>query len=163
MSIERIGRDRIQLIREIALETWPVTFGEILSKEQIAYMLEMMYNENVLLQQLDSGHEFYLFLEDGEALGFMGIEPNYKGNSQIKIHKLYVLPKNQGKGIGEDFIAFAEKRCMELNCVALTLNVNRLNKAIYFYEKLDFITTKTEDIDIGNGYLMEDFVMEKRV
>lgn len=161
MSIERIDASKLRYVQEIAKITWPVAFGEILSKEQLDYMMEMMYNPQTLQQQLERGHEFYLYHVDGRVAGFMGLEPNYKGKKQLKIHKLYILPEFQGKGIGEAFIRLAEVRCVKLNLDSLTLNVNRYNKALHFYEKLNFTNVKSEDIEIGNGYLMEDFVMEK--
>lgn len=163
MSIERIGSERLHLVREIAVETWPVAFGEILSTAQLEYMMEMMYNPEVLKNQLAQGHEFYLYYHEQRAIAFMGVELNYKEQPQLKIHKLYVLPGYQGKGVGEAFIALAEERCRELGYELLTLNVNRFNKAVYFYEKLNFIRAKSEDIAIGQGYLMEDYVMEKKI
>lgn len=161
--IQKIDEDKISLVREIAEITWPVAFGEILSKEQLAYMMEMMYSKDTLKNQLLSGHEFYLYYEKEQAVGFMGLEKNYQSKRQLKIHKLYILPQHQGKKIGEKFILFAETRAKELNHEKLTLNVNRFNKALYFYEKLGFQNVQTIDIEIGNGYLMEDFVLEKVV
>ena len=155
MSIKRIGKNQIDLIRDVALIVWPATFGEILSEKQLNFMMEMMYSKNSLEKQFDDGHEFYLYYEENQAIGFLGIELNYQGKEQLKIHKLYVLPSIQKKGIGKQFIDFAEKRCKELKCPLLTLNVNRYNKAVGFYEKLQFNCTKSEDIHIGKGYLMD--------
>lgn len=161
--IEKINITQIPIIREIAKITWPVAFGEILSEQQLAYMMEMMYSLDVLEKQFQGGHEFYLYFDTKRAVGFMGIEKNYKNENQLKIHKLYILPTEQGKGIGEKFIQYAENKCLEEQIPKLTLNVNRYNKAVRFYEKLGFKNVKTEDIEIGNGYLMEDFVMEKLI
>lgn len=161
MAIRRITADELIEVRKIAEITWPVAFGEILSKEQLSYMMEMMYSETALLTQLQNNHEFYLFTEHAIPIGFMGIEPNYKAQSELKIHKLYILPNQQGKGIGEKLILYAQMRAKDLKLNKLTLNVNRFNKAINFYEKLGFENVKSEDIEIGNGYLMEDYVMEK--
>lgn len=164
MSIQRADRNQLNLIQKIAKQTWPNAFGQILSAEQLEYMMEMMYSLSVLKRQYDEGHEFYLFFEKNLALGFLGVEPNYKNKNQLKIHKLYILPEQQGKKIGEKLIQFAEKRCFELNQTLLTLNVNRYNeKAIGFYLKLRFKNVLSEDIEIGNGYLMEDYVMEKEL
>ncbi|TNE54255.1 MAG: GNAT family N-acetyltransferase [Bacteroidetes bacterium] len=160
-EIERASEDQVREIFQIANLTWPVAFGEILSKAQLEYMLRMMYSEDVLKEQMQRGHEFYLVSERGSYLAFMGIEPNYKGSKLLKIHKLYVLPNQQGKGIGELLLELAESRGKELEQSGLTLNVNRFNKAKSFYEKLNFQCVKEEDIDIGQGYLMEDYVMEK--
>ncbi len=43
----------------------------------------------------------------------------------------------------------------------LILNVNRKNKAKTFYEKNGFAVVREEDIDIGKGYFMNDYIMEK--
>jgi GNAT superfamily N-acetyltransferase len=93
----------------------------------------------------------------------MRIEKNYKSKNQLKIHKLYILPSEQGKGIGEKFLTFAENLCKKESISMLTLNVNRYNKAVHFYEKNGSKNVKSEDIEIGNGYLMEDFVMEMEI
>jgi diamine N-acetyltransferase len=159
--IEKIDESKLSFVQEIAKVTWPIAFGNILSKEQLAYMMDMMYRFEVLEAQLLEGHEFYLFNHEGIPVGFMGIEANYNEIQQLKIHKLYILPTYQGKKIGEQFIRFAEKRALELKQNLLTLNVNRYNKALNFYGKLGFKNVKTIDIEIGNGYLMEDYVMEK--
>jgi ribosomal protein S18 acetylase RimI-like enzyme len=45
----------------------------------------------------------------------------------------------------------------------LQLNVNRNNPAKIFYEKLGFAVLNEEDIDIGNGYFMNDYVMQKMI
>lgn len=161
--IEKIDETKLSLVQKIAQQTWPVAFGEILSKQQLSYMMDMMYRLEVLESQLLDGHEFYIYFLNNEAIGFMGIESNYNDNSQLKIHKLYILPSFQGKKIGEQFIDFAENRAKDLKQNALTLNVNRYNKALYFYEKLGFKKVKSVDIEIGQGYLMEDYVMEKAI
>lgn len=161
--IEKIDETKLSLVQEIAKITWPVAFGEILSKEQLAYMMDMMYRLDVLETQLLEGHEFYLYNYEGKTVGFMGIEPFYNDFPYLKIHKLYILPDFQGKKIGEQFIIFAENRAKELKQNVLTLNVNRYNKALYFYEKLGFHNVKTIDIEIGQGYLMEDYVMDKPI
>jgi GNAT superfamily N-acetyltransferase len=161
--IEKIDSDKIYLIREIAEITWPIAFGEILNKQQLAYMIDMMYSQAVLEEQLQNGHKFYLYFENNRAVGFMGIEKNYKSKNQLKIHKLYILPTEQGKGIGVKFLTFAENLCKKESISMLTLNVNRYNKAVHFYEKYGFKNVKSENIEIGNGYLMEDFVMEKKI
>ena len=47
------------------------------------------------------------------------------------------------------------------NLVRLHLNVNKFNDAVQFYERAGFVTIKEEDIDIGQGYFMNDYVMVK--
>ena len=149
-------------IQAIAHETWYPTFGEILSKEQIAYMLEMMYSIQSIAEQVaQKGHVFLLAKEGETRLGYASYELNYKGTNKTKIHKIYILPSTQGKGVGKKLFEEIEKIAQENGNNTLSLNVNRQNKAIDFYEKIGFKKIGTEDIDIGNGFLMEDFIMEK--
>ena len=152
--------EEIPFIQSIARKTWPVTFSNILSPPQIEYMLEMMYSSDVLKEQMINGHEFKLFMEDQVPLGFIGMEHDYKGSSKTKIHKIYILPEAQGKGIGKALMMEAMEDAKNKKSAALFLNVNRQNKAaIEFYHHLGMEIILSEDIDIGNGYLMEDYVM----
>lgn len=150
----------IDEIRNLANKIWPPTFKEILSPKQIEYMLEMMYSSSVLEFQMKNGHQFFLIRDGEQALGFMGIQTNHPLNGQIKIHKLYVLPNQQGKGLGKLLLNHAKKLATRVACKSLVLNVNRHNKAVDFYLHYGFEISKEEDIDIGNGFFMNDFVME---
>ncbi len=152
------------LIRDIAQRTWPSTFGAILSDEQIEYMLELMYSLPALEKQVvESGHRFLLAREGENYLGYASYETNYEGKSTTKLHKIYLLPESQGKGVGRALIDRVGMMARAAGNSVISLNVNRYNPAVQFYEKLGFQTVGHEDIDIGNGFLMEDFVMEKRV
>jgi ribosomal protein S18 acetylase RimI-like enzyme len=71
-----------------------------------------------------------------------------------------VLPSEQGKGLGKLLIDKAIEIAIAQNQKAIFLNVNKYNKARFFYEKLGFTIVKDEVIDIGNGYVMDDYVME---
>jgi ribosomal protein S18 acetylase RimI-like enzyme len=73
------------------------------------------------------------------------------------------MPDAQGKGLGKILIEETESQAIKRRNSKLSLNVNRQNKARFFYEKLGFKIAYTEDIDIGNGYLMKDYVMVKEI
>jgi ribosomal protein S18 acetylase RimI-like enzyme len=106
-------------------------------------------------------HEFVLVYEDEEPVAFASyslIQPGV-----FKLHKLYVLNAAQGKGIGQSLLDALTKTMRAMNGRTLRLNVNRYNSARKFYEKLGFVVTGEEDIDIGNGYFMNDYVMEKSI
>ena len=91
----------------------------------------------------------------------MGIE--LFDDHRVKIHKLYVIPDTQGTGIGKKFIEFINIWANEHGALAVFLNVNRFNKAVDFYKHIGMAIIKKEDIDIGNGFLMEDYVMELKI
>lgn len=159
MEVIKAGRQHIPMIQEIVDATWPVAYGDILSPEQIRYMIRLFYSAEALDRQIDQGHHFLLCLEEGAPLGFASFELNFDGVHHTKLHKLYVLPDTQGKGIGklllDQIITVITDQAEE----QLFLNVNRHNKAIGFYKRYGFRIAGEEDIDIGNGYFMNDYVM----
>lgn len=151
-------------IQDIAGKTWPVTYGSILSSEQIQYMFSMMYDLKALKNQAETkNHHFIIAEEDGNFLGFASYEFDYHNEPKTKIHKIYILPETQGSGIGKKLIYYISEKAKSNNQEFLSLNVNRFNEAIHFYTKIGFEKVGEEDINIGNGYLMEDFIMEKKI
>lgn len=162
MNIIEANKDHIFIIKSLSDRIWPHTFAEMLSEDQIAYMMDMMYSQNSLEKQMDSGHQYLLAEENGEYLGYISYELNYQNTNITKVHKIYILPSLQGRGIGRFFIDVAIKIAKENNNTGLALNVNRDNtKAISFYELMGFSIAKREDNEIGCGYLMTDYVMHK--
>lgn len=154
----------IAKIQNITHITWPITYSQILAKEQLDYMLDLFYSDEALNNQLEKKEQlFYLISEDETTLGFIGIEHHYKSQAVTKIHKIYLLPETQGKGIGKKVIEEIEKLALENHSTSLLLNVNRFNSALSFYKKTGFEIIDEVNIDIGNDYLMEDYVMEKKL
>lgn len=160
MNIRALKQDELSIVHEIAHATWPDTFKDILSQEQIQYMLNWMYNLKHLEKQFNQGHQFYVAEIEGTPVGFIGIEPNHPEIGLTKIHKIYILPNKQGLGIGKNLIEFVKKNALQSKMIGLLLNVNRFNKAVEFYKAIGFNILFEENIDIGNGYLMEDYVMK---
>lgn len=156
--------ENIAHIQEVSYNTWPNTFKYILSDEQIAYMLNLMYSEATLTRQIQhEGHQFYIAYEKDKPLAFVGLQMHYPNSTFTKIHKLYVLPSAQKRGIGAQLIQRVAEIAQENGCNTLTLNVNRHNIAVTFYQKDGWTISREEDIDIGNNYWMNDYVMEKPI
>ena len=161
IHLRLLAKEELLLIQKIAQHTWPSTFAGILSSEQIDYMLNWMYDLQLLESQVDKGHSFLVAEEDGAAIGFAGYELNHLAGSLSKLHKLYLLPSSQGKGVGKALLLEVAKRAREARQKSLVLNVNKQNKkAIDFYRVLGFVTIRQEVNDIGSGYVMDDDVME---
>jgi ribosomal protein S18 acetylase RimI-like enzyme len=161
MTIRKAYPGDIPLIRDMAYKIWPQTYGSILSQEQIDYMLNLFYSEKGLHEQMENNVEFIIVYDGVHPVGFASFgltEPQV-----YKLHKIYVLPSQQGRGTGRFIIEQLEKAMKLKGAVSLQLNVNRQNNAKSFYEKLGFTVIKEEDIDIGNGYFMNDYVMEKKL
>lgn len=162
ITISEAAISDIKQIQNIVHITWPITYGEILSKEQLDYMLDLFYSDEALKLQYNKKEQlFYMIYESETNLGFIGIEHNYNGKTVTKIHKIYLLPETQGKGIGKKVIDEIAELALENNSTALVLNVNRFNSALGFYKKIGFEVVDEVNIEIGHGYLMEDYVMEK--
>jgi len=160
LSIRPTSATDILTIQALAHRTWPHTFGGILSAEQITYMLEWMYSPAALEDQMARGHQFFLAqTPGGEPLGYASWQD--LGGARARLHKIYVVPEAQGTGAGRALMEAVETAARAAGCTALELNVNRENRAADFYERGGFQTVRTKDIDIGNGYWMNDWVMEK--
>ena len=146
----------------LAHQIWPATYGEIIAPEQLQYMLQMMYSPAALHQQMQQQHVFLIAELDEEPVGFASFskigEPGI-----FKLHKIYVHTTIQGKGMGRALLNAVVEEIQARDAQSLQLNVNRHNKARAFYERLGFAVIREEDIDIGNGYFMNDYVMEKRM
>jgi RsiW-degrading membrane proteinase PrsW (M82 family)/ribosomal protein S18 acetylase RimI-like enzyme len=161
MSIRKAYPHDIPLIRDLTYKIWPATYSNILSKEQIDYMMNLMYSEKSLQEQMQQNHEFALIYDGVEPIGFASF--SLIAPKVFKLHKIYVLPSQQGRGTGRFAIEQLVKAMKSKGATALLLNVNRQNNAKEFYEKIGFAVVKEEDIDIGNGYFMNDYVMERKL
>lgn len=163
ISITKVTTADLKTIIDIAHKTWPLTYGEILSQAQLEYMLNAFYSEEALLANIKNGHEFILAKENDICMGFAAFEHHHKNGNTTKIHKIYILPETQGKGIGKLLIDSIAQFAKENHADTLLLNVNRFNKALSFYQKQGFKIIEKIDIELDHGYLMEDYVMEKKI
>ena len=163
LLIRPAGPDDINSIGFLAQQIWPPTYGSILSSEQLDYMLNLFYSpESLGRQMLEEKHSFLMVEEDEEPIGFAAWSPAAE-KGVFKLHKLYLLGGRQGKGLGRTMLQFIFDDIREKGAKTLRLNVNRHNKARQFYERMGFAVVREEDIDIGQGYWMNDFIMEVTV
>ncbi len=151
----------IPAVQEIVQITWPATYLKIIGQEQLDYMLQLFYSTEALLHQMKQGHKFIIAKQGNLILAFAAY--NQEEEKVWKLQKLYALPNTQGKGIGKMLVDYIIHDLKNNHAVWLKLNVNRHNSAKIFYEKLGFKVVSEEDIEIGNGYFMNDYVMQKNV
>ena len=162
INIYKKGTESIPLIRSLSLRIWPEAYGNILSDAQISYMLNLMYSDEALETQINQKqHQFILAFDDADPLGFAsyGIK-SLSEPGVYRLHKLYVIPGLHGKGVGKKLLQFIADDILLKDAEKLELNVNRQNRAIQFYEKMGFHIIREEKIDIGKGFIMDDYVME---
>ncbi|MBL7699489.1 MAG: GNAT family N-acetyltransferase [Chitinophagaceae bacterium] len=159
-QIRNADKTDVHVISLLAHAIWPDTYGNILTALQLHYMLKLFYSEDSLRKQMDEGHHFLLALSNAETVGFASY--SHAGKAGVfKVHKLYVHPMLHGHGFGRKLLDRIIKDISPKGANILQLNVNRHNRAINFYEKYGFKKVGEEDIAIGEGYFMNDFVMEK--
>jgi GNAT superfamily N-acetyltransferase len=155
--------DDINTIGFLAQQIWPVTYGHIVPSDQLDYMLKLFYSPASLRKQMTEDKQRFVMVEEGDdAVGFASWAPAEEPGV-FKLHKLYVLTGRQGKGRGKAMLDFIFDDIRAQGAKVLRLNVNRYNKARQFYEKMGFSVVREEDVAIGNGYFMNDYVMEAPV
>ncbi|HXB38993.1 MAG TPA: GNAT family N-acetyltransferase [Bacteroidia bacterium] len=144
-------------IEKLAEDIWSKHYVPIIGQGQVNYMLNKLYSAAALQKQTEEGQVFHLVLKDNKEIGFISVSNPDKKN--YFLHKFYILQEKQNTGLG----TFVFKKVFRelYQPESITLTVNRQNyKSINFYFKLGFKITKVEDFDIGNGYFMNDFVMQ---
>lgn len=146
------------VIRSLAENTWPEAYGKIISQEQIRYMLDMIYSDDALLEQMQKGHQFYLAELNDQPIGFASVSE--EGNQGCKLNKLYILPTIQKSGAGKALLQKVIAYTKEKNHTRLFLQVNKQNPAKDFYARMGFTIAEEVKLDIGNGFFMDDFIME---
>ena len=152
------------LIHNMASIVFPATYKEIISTEQLDFMMDWMYSPKNLRKQIEEeGHIYYIAYKDGEAAGYVSIQP--EGEHLFHLQKIYVLPLFQGCRLGKALFEQAVKAIKEIHpgpC-EMHLNVNRNNKALQFYQHLGMEKVAEGDFHIGNGYYMNDYIMGLKI
>ena len=162
VDIRPITPPDVPAIAALAREIWKATYPGIITQEQIDFMLEQRYGHERLYDDLEDLHKWLdQAFHDGRRVGFAFSEI-YKG--EFKLDKLYIHPDVQRRGVGGQLIAHVAERAKREGYPCLILQVNKRNvNAINSYKKYGFeVRTVTVD-DIGGGYVMDDYVMEKKL
>lgn len=136
MKLIKATEKDIPLIQDLARRSWEKAYAEILSKEQMEYMLAEMYSEMEIISHLqNSDYHYYLILDEitNSYEGFIGYQHNYELQT-TKLHRIYLVPESKGKGMGKGALKFLNEKVSENNNNRIILNVNKYNEARKFYE-----------------------------
>lgn len=155
-----ISEKDIKELASIANEVWHQHFATILTLDQIDYMVEKFQSEHAMTKQINSdGYEYYFLQLDGKNIGYTGIRED---EDKLFLSKLYILKEYRGNGYSSRAFEFLQSICKERGLHAIWLTVNRYNDhTIEVYKKKGFKILRTQVADIGNGYVMDDYIMEK--
>jgi len=152
-----LGDERI--IKRLAWDTWWVTYGNIISEDQIRYMLEKLYDEAVLRGLIETGQQQFVMLrEGGNTQAFAAYGARENDPFIYKLHKLYVHPDCHGKGFGRRLLNEVTSRLAAQRINTLELNVHQENPALRFYQAHGFVIVREEKLPFG-PYWLKDFVM----
>ena len=161
----KISKKDILELQANARVIWMKCFADILSHDQIEYMLNWMYSEDTIKREIE--HEkinYYFILHDGVKIGFFSMGPYPDVTDRAKLHKIYLYPEFHGKGLGSDSLLKVFALARQEGYSSIYLNVNKNNQsAIKAYERNGFIKEKSVVNNIGNGYVMDDYMMLKEL
>ncbi len=156
--VKKVGTEAVPVIKNLANIIWPLTYSEIITPQQVDYMMELIYSTSSLQKQIAKGHQFIIAYDDDKPVAFASYSKKENLAPIYHLHKIYILPNQQGKGIGKQLLNYIKEDIAP--STTLQLNVNRYNKALQFYQKIGFRIISEEDIDIGNGFYMNDYILE---
>ena len=153
--------EEIKLVSDLADVIWHEHFTPIIGINQVEYMIKRFQCFDAIKEQTDSGYEYYLFNYKGEFVGYTGMK---KEEGSLFLSKLYVKKEYRGNKISREAIKFMVNLCEDSRLIKIWLTVNKNNdNTIAAYEKMGFDKTRMQKADIGNGFFMDDYIMEKAI
>jgi ribosomal protein S18 acetylase RimI-like enzyme len=154
--------EEVAYLAQLASEIWYEYFVSIISNEQIDYMVEKFQSVHAITDQIkNQGYEYYFMNVNGKTIGYLGIKQE---EGKLFLSKLYIQKEHRGKGYASQAMEFLVEICKDRRLGIIWLTVNRYNDAtIAVYEKKGFRTVRTQVADIGNGFVMDDNIMEKEI
>jgi len=155
------NKQQIAIIARLADEIWREHFTSIIGRAQVDYMLEKFQSERAICEQLSDGFLYYLIKSNNSDVGYFGVLPT---NDSLLLSKFYIRSAERGKGLGRKVLTFIESLAAEKGASRITLTVNKYNSdTIEAYKKLGFQITESLIQDIGDGFVMDDYRMEKAI
>ena len=161
-SSERVlTKEQISKVAALAEVIWHQHFTPIIGREQVIYMVEKFQSEAALEQQIANGYEYYQLFDEDEFCGYCGIHPE---NGKLFLSKLYIKKEARGRHIASHAMNFLKDICRERGISAIWLTCNKHNNnTLAIYDHLGFKIIDTQVADIGNGFVMDDYILELTV
>ncbi|MCL6265338.1 GNAT family N-acetyltransferase [Flagellimonas myxillae] len=148
-------------ISELARNIWTQHYTPIIGEQQVTYMLDKFQSSAAIEGQVKNGYSYFLLQYEQVPVGYFAFRVD---EDFLFLSKIYVQSSHRGKGVGRRAIEFMKTRVKELNLKKIRLTVNKYNSnSIKAYEKIGFINVDSVVQDIGNGFVMDDYVLEKKI
>jgi ribosomal protein S18 acetylase RimI-like enzyme len=164
ISFQRVqSHEQVQEVARLAREIWLEHYAPIIGQKQVDYMLEKFQSESAIVEQIGKSYEYFIIKQDAQNAGYLAVVPHNDANSLL-LSKLYVRKSARGHGLGKKALEFVENICRERGIKSIWLTVNKHNShSIEWYCRMGFRNAGPTVQDIGEGFVMDDFRMEKRV
>jgi len=161
LKLIQITQKEISVVQNLAREIWEEHYIKILSQEQIDYMLDLFYSEEKIKSELEEGIVWEMLCENDSPIGYLVCKPEAE---KLYISKIYLKAETRGKGLGKFLLNRAIELAKQYQKKSIYLNVNKYNTdSIAFYERNGFQKIDEGVFDIGNGYVMDDYIMELNI
>lgn len=159
INFKSIKHDQLQEVFKLATEIWNDNYQDMISQDQINYMLNLMYNPERIQQDISEGYVWEFIYHHNKIVGYLAYV--IKNDRRVFLSKIYLKTTAQGLGIGKLAIERIKNYTKDNQCKTVYLTVNKGNKkGIRAYKKSGFTITAEEVTDIGNGYVMDDYIFE---
>ncbi len=162
LNFKKITIENIPILARLAADIWHEYWTEILTLEQIDYMVENFQSEKAIKNQYENENYTYYFLEfEGKNIGYFGVSEK---KDYLFLSKLYILKDYRHKGFGGKAFDKIKELAAEKTYNSIQLTVNKYNtNTIKAYNKWGFRTINSVVTDIGEGFVMDDYIMEYRL
>lgn len=157
---------QITAVAELASEIWHEYYVALIGRAQVDYMVSKFQSVAAITEQITSGYEYFLVERAGRAVGYCAVQTQSDlgtDPSRLFLSKLYVHQDQRGTGTGRACMEFIEQLARRRRLGLIWLTVNKGNPAVQAYERMGFSVTAPLVMDIGGGFVMDDFRMEKRL
>lgn len=158
ISITKANESDLTAIANLADIIWREHYTPIIGPEQVEYMLGKFQSASAMSQQLLEGVDYYSLWLDDLLIGYLSF---YTKGDALFLSKIYVLSQLRGQGIGQQAVDFVKQQAQSKGLDRIQLTVNKYNTgSITAYERMGFKKTEEVVMDIGGGFVMDDYVME---
>ncbi|HLT32567.1 MAG TPA: GNAT family N-acetyltransferase [Aquaticitalea sp.] len=155
------SQEHIAITASLAYKIWNEHYVPIIGQAQVDYMIDKFQTVEAFSKQIEDAYLYFLISHSGNFCGYLALVPDIT-DQKLMISKIYVDSEYRGYGLGLKFLDFAETEARKSNLPLLWLTVNKYNySAIAWYRKYGFEITTPVQFDIGNGFIMDDYIMEK--
>ncbi|MCF8030489.1 MAG: GNAT family N-acetyltransferase [Desulfohalobiaceae bacterium] len=161
--VESTNSRDLELVQELAREIWGEHYTPIIGSEQVEYMLRNFQSASAIAEQIRDGYVYYLLLSHGVPGGYLSYvkQPDKEG---LQLSKLYVHRDQRGQGLGRHGLELVQEDCLQLGLDLIWLTVNKYNSdSIAWYRHMGFEYAGSQVADIGGGFVMDDYILEKRL